>query len=1194
MEMTSGIFKYASQSSAKVLTVALMLYAAPLFATGPTGSTSVVINEAHWYEFVDDIEIGAPNWYPTNGQVIDSQQTGSTFRALVLWNATGSGSIQFRNGETVLGTLNVSVGELTDPPQAPAVGNAQSVGATFFTATWEHTSGAFGYRLDVANNSGFSPILSGYNNLYTTSNSQLVTGLEGGTSYYYRIRAENTYGASSNSGTGSLITLPLPPGTASPSGFTTTSFVANWAASTSATSYRLDVSLASNFSSFVSGYNNLTVSNIYQTVSGLSPGTVYYYRVRAVRDSYTTASSTTMSALTLPLPPATLSRYSMNHSTFTATWTASQSATSYELDVSTNSSFSSYVSGYDSVSVSGLSKLVTGLSGGTTYYYRLRALNASGSSSNSSTGTALTLSDAPVATAATSVGQKQFTANWNSVASAYEYRIDVWEASSSNANPLQNYNYLLVPTGTYKIVYDLYPDVTYVFRVRAVNTSGDSAPSNEITVVTLPHTPIVAAATNVTATSFVANWYGSGNYLLDVSWTSDFATGTFVHQDLAVTGTSKVVSGLSSANLSYYYRLRKTNASGNSPYSQVIATRQLEWNYVKTSDILVSGITTPELVASATIDEKRVATAFYDGIGRPSQEISLKQSPSELDIIQPHVYDASGMEQTKYLPYVAGSTGWYRADFIPKDNALYTDAESPQYQFYHDSGFGISGDDVPYSDETFEESPLKRPLTMRGAGAAWLSNDKKVVLSYPLNEHGTYTGSEKVISWSIDGYGMPVRASAVTDYIVTGGYYASGQLNIRSTVDEEGNETREYTDKSGRIVLKKVQAQASAAINTHTHWAQTYYVFDIDGNLRYVLPPELSKLVHQNDSYNPTSTDLNSWAFQYHYDARNRMTEKRVPGADWVYMVYDSRDRLVLTQDGNQRATATKYWTFTKYDQLNRPILTGIRDTTAALSQADMQAVVAEHEVDAGAALFETYVGSASDHVHGYSNKSYPVITGAASEVDLNKYLSVTYYDNYAFTSLWYGSYTYIDDNLSETANSITYHQPDAANTHVTGQVTGSKVKVLDGGMTGGVTWLKSVSYYDDRYRVIQTQGSNYKGGVDIVSNVYDFTGKVLKTKTTHSEADVIWKDMVNVAWTGAKLSRTVSGNSWGDSGAASVQQLAASTNGWVEFTVGELYTRAVGLSDTNPDADYVNMDYCLRQTTGAINLFMRTAPSST
>src|SRR5262245_62169257 len=67
---------------------------------------------------------------------------------------------------------------------------------------------------------------------------------------------------------------------------------------------------------------------------------------------------------------------------------------------------------------------------------------------------------------------------------------------------------------------------------------------------------------------------------------------------------------------------------------------------------------------------------------------------------------------------------------------------------------------------------------------------------------------------------------------------------------------------------------------------------------------------------------VDNFGFQYRYDGRKRMTMKKVPGADWVYLVYDNRDRLVMSQDGNQRTN--NEWTFIKYDQLNRPVLTGI------------------------------------------------------------------------------------------------------------------------------------------------------------------------------------------------------------------------------------------------------------------------------
>jgi RHS repeat-associated protein len=128
--------------------------------------------------------------------------------------------------------------------------------------------------------------------------------------------------------------------------------------------------------------------------------------------------------------------------------------------------------------------------------------------------------------------------------------------------------------------------------------------------------------------------------------------------------------------------------------------------------------------------------------------------------------------------------------------------------------------------------------------------------------------------------------------------------------------------------------------------------------------------------------------------------------------------------------------------------------------------------------------------------------------------------------------------------------------------------------VAGGYTWLKSVNYYDDKYRMIQSLSDNYKGGTDRVTNVYDFVGKVLKSKSTHTESDVTWKDQVTTILQGNMLINTSSSSSW-VSGAASVQQLAAGQPGWLEtiYTGGSV-ERVVGLSDVNTNAHFNTIDY--------------------
>ena len=73
---------------------------------------------------------------------------------------------------------------------------------------------------------------------------------------------------------------------------TRSSFLASWDSVSGAAGYRLDVSISSSFSSYVSGYQGLDVgSATNRIVSGLRPGTIYYYRVRAYNSLGTSSGS---------------------------------------------------------------------------------------------------------------------------------------------------------------------------------------------------------------------------------------------------------------------------------------------------------------------------------------------------------------------------------------------------------------------------------------------------------------------------------------------------------------------------------------------------------------------------------------------------------------------------------------------------------------------------------------------------------------------------------------------------------------------------------------------------------------------------------------------------------------------------------------------------------------------------------------
>ena len=112
------------------------------------------------------------------------------------------------------------------------------------------------------------------------------------TSASYEVDYVRVYQAAS-----ATVTAPAAPATPTFSSVTSTGFTVNWGAVSGATSYRLDVSTSSSFASYTT--QDLTVSGTSQAVTGLSPGTTHYARVRAVNSGGTSASSSNGSQATL-------------------------------------------------------------------------------------------------------------------------------------------------------------------------------------------------------------------------------------------------------------------------------------------------------------------------------------------------------------------------------------------------------------------------------------------------------------------------------------------------------------------------------------------------------------------------------------------------------------------------------------------------------------------------------------------------------------------------------------------------------------------------------------------------------------------------------------------------------------------------------------------------------------------------------
>jgi hypothetical protein len=195
---------------------------------------------------------------------------------------------------------------------------------------------------------------------------------------------------------------PFPPDLDSPPNNSTGVSVTptlSWIASTGAGYYGLQVATDQGFSPLSIMVNQTVFSATSYTVGvPLVNGITYYWRVYAA-DIDLGASDwsviwhfTTVAAPAGPPAPPTLVSPNNGQTQVptnpTLTWNASSGATSYQLQVSTSSTFSTTV--FDQSGIGGTSQPVVGLSNGTTYYWHVEATGANGTSDFSATWSFIT------------------------------------------------------------------------------------------------------------------------------------------------------------------------------------------------------------------------------------------------------------------------------------------------------------------------------------------------------------------------------------------------------------------------------------------------------------------------------------------------------------------------------------------------------------------------------------------------------------------------------------------------------------------------------------------------------------------------------------------------------------------------------------------------------------------------------------
>lgn len=348
-------------------------------------------------------------------------------------------------------------------------------------------------------------------------------------------------------------TLPGSPTTA----ITADGFTASWNAATDniyVQTYELNVSLANTFLSYTTYVIDPVTSALTYSVTGLLPATNYFWRVRATdaalnNSAYAATQSLTTGGsgdVTPPSPPTALNATSLTSSSFTLSYTASVSGdtTGYKVDVATDASFNTYLTGYRNKDV-GL-VLTTGINGTaqlTTYYLRVRAYDAAGNESASSTTLIVQTPTAPdviapievVLDPATSLASRSFTANWEASSDnvgVTKYELDV-STDIAFGSFLGGYSAKNVGNVLAASVTNLAPLTTYYYRVRAFDAAGNASANQA--------TPMTVTTTDTTVEE--------GGFLMTLvqpladAWTDSTSTGTNHGSD-----TSLTVVGTGAAN----------------------------------------------------------------------------------------------------------------------------------------------------------------------------------------------------------------------------------------------------------------------------------------------------------------------------------------------------------------------------------------------------------------------------------------------------------------------------------------------------------------------------------------------------------------------------------------------------------------------------------------------------------------------
>jgi len=463
-----------------------------------------------------------------------------------------------------------------------------------------------------------------------------------------------------------------------------------------------------------------------------------------------------------------------------------------------------------------------------------------------------------------------------------------------------------------------------------------------------------------------------------------------------------------------------------------IYSQSQDQNYIKTT-------TYKKPTSQGTVDVTNPADAvvqitYFDGLGRPIQQVAHKQSNSGNDIVTHIEYDSFGRQTKEYLPYA----NQYATLDYTNPATVATELTS----FYSSYNGGTTN---PYSEKELEASPLSRVFKQAAPGDAWaMGSGKEIKFDYQTNEENEVKLFKATATWNATTQLYDIAISSPQTH------YNPSQLYKTIIKDENwtsgnNNTTEEFKDKEGQVVLKRTYADIykNGSLEESEAKHDTYYIYDQYGNLTYVLPP-----LAEGDK---SQTTIDNLGYQYKYDYRNRLVEKKLPGKQWEFIIYDKLDRPVATGPAfSPYGDIIVGWMITQYDVFGRITQTGWKKmpVTATARTTNQNSV---------------------------TSGSNPFVLSA------NDILTKNYYDDYTYPNAPQVPAQILGQNTT---------------TSLKGIPTGSWTKVLD--INNPNASELSYTIYDDRYRPVSSYASNHLGGFTKIDSKLDWAGKTEYTVATH------------------------------------------------------------------------------------------------